>query len=355
MSDSNKCIKDINKWSFKSPKDWGKTYPKCNGKNQSPINIDTDFLQNCSIGCTLNFAYMKSKYQYCNNGKYVKVKVDNGSHVFWNDQSYSLSSIFIHWPSLHRINGNKYDMELNFLHISDDPVKANKLFISVFVNKAETPLESSNILKTFADLINYSGGNIGQLADSTKKYNLNDLLPDSKNFFTYTGSFPFPPCNEEIDWIIMENPISISSSAFRVFNKMNLKPNVRPQQPLNNRIVFYNNDLEKSGKKFNKKKTIIQCRKSSKPLPSNNCNRNISKERKTLNSVSGGNVSDSTWNTLSLIFKWIILISFLLVVIKITFVVLKLLWTDGILARFDLKLILTGKSFFNFVNKSISN
>ena len=53
MKDSNKCIKETNKWSFKTSKDWGKLYPNCDGKKQSPINIDTDFLQNCSIGCTL--------------------------------------------------------------------------------------------------------------------------------------------------------------------------------------------------------------------------------------------------------------------------------------------------------------
>ena len=327
-------------WSFNNnisnsigPNKWD---GNCKLKHQSPINIDTDFVKKCSIQCTLSISYTKSSYKITNwKGKMLKINVDKGNNIFWNDQKYQLRSIDIHWPSMHTINGNKYQMELNFLHISE---LGRKVYFSVFLNVNDIQSEEASILDEFSKIAPGKGTKI----DTSKNYNLLSLIPDSKTFFVYTGSVPFPPCHEEVDWIIFENPINISSSSYKRFKSLKmLKYNTRPLQPLHNRIVFYNNDLLMSGKKIQKKKTIIQCRKASRPR--NYCNNPYQSERHTLNTDSGGTVNNSFWKTFWLIFKWILLIILILIILKICFSILNLLWIDGVLARFDMKLIIASQ------------
>ena len=123
------------------PSKWG---GNCKLKHQSPVNIDTDFVKKCSIQCTLSMSYTKSTYKITNwKGKMLRINVDKGNNIFWNDQKYQLRSIDIHWPSMHTINGNKYQMELNFLHISD---LGRKVYISVFLNVNDIQSEEASIL-----------------------------------------------------------------------------------------------------------------------------------------------------------------------------------------------------------------
>ena len=77
--------------------------------------------------------------------------------------------------------------------------------------------------------------------------------------------------------------------------------------------------------------------------PRNFCNNPYQSERHTLNTDSGGTINNSFWKTFWLIFKWILLIILILIILKICFSILNLLWVDGVLARFDMKLIIASQ------------
>ena len=98
-------------WSFNNnmsnsigPNKWD---GNCKLKHQSPINIDTDFVKKCSIQCTLSIAYTKSSYKITNwKGKMLKINVDKGNNIFWNDIYFIYRFYFkLHCP-IYNINNN---------------------------------------------------------------------------------------------------------------------------------------------------------------------------------------------------------------------------------------------------------
>ena len=70
-----------------------------------------------------------------------------------------------------------------------------------------------------------------------------------KNIYTYEGSLPYPPCEEEIKWIIFEDHIQVIDEFVNLFRLHGNEKGNRKLNPLNNRMVFYNNNIElKNGK-----------------------------------------------------------------------------------------------------------
>ena len=37
---------------------------------------------------------------------------------------------------------------------------------------------------------------------SSSRWNIKDLIPDVKSYYTYQGSIPFPPCTEKFRWVV---------------------------------------------------------------------------------------------------------------------------------------------------------
>ncbi|KAJ1069244.1 hypothetical protein K5549_000555 [Capra hircus] len=81
---------------------------------------------------------------------------------------------------------------------------------------------------------------------------LRDLLPASLgSYYRYTGSLTTPPCSEIVEWIVFRRPVPISYHQLEAFYSIftteqqdhvksveYLRNNFRPQQGLNNRVVY---------------------------------------------------------------------------------------------------------------------
>ena len=84
---------------------------------QSPINILTDHVQECHTLCSLDINYKTSK---CNLEKtpenIIRLKWDVGSYIRYNNNNYELKYIYFHTPSMHTIDNNSSEMEINFYH-----------------------------------------------------------------------------------------------------------------------------------------------------------------------------------------------------------------------------------------------
>lgn len=61
----------------------------------------------------------------------------------------------------------------------------------------------------FAVLPKFKGEEHGVVHHASLK--LDDLLPDSLEYYTYLGSLTTPPCSEIVTWIVFPNPIRIST------------------------------------------------------------------------------------------------------------------------------------------------
>jgi carbonic anhydrase len=65
---------------------------------------------------------------------------------------------------------------------------------------------------------------------------LTTLLPSDRRYFTYMGSMTTPPCQEGVLWMVMKQPISVSSEQLAVFSRL-YPMNARPIQAASGRLI----------------------------------------------------------------------------------------------------------------------
>lgn len=66
--------------------------------------------------------------------------------------------------------------------------------------------------------------------------NLADGLTNTAAYYTYPGSLTTPPCDENVTWIVLEQPAQMSQEQFKAFKGI-LGNNFRPIQELNGRKI----------------------------------------------------------------------------------------------------------------------
>ena len=80
------------------------------------------------------------------------------------------------------------------------------------------------------------------------EFDINDLLPENREFYGYEGSLTTPPCLETVRWHVMKETGSISAEQMRKFREVSEEdmepqaPNFRPVQALNGRQIYHCED-----------------------------------------------------------------------------------------------------------------
>jgi carbonic anhydrase len=68
------------------------------------------------------------------------------------------------------------------------------------------------------------------------KIDASQLLPHSREYYTFQGSLTTPPCTEGVTWLVMSHKMTVSKEQIEAFAA--LDPNdYRPVQPLNGRKI----------------------------------------------------------------------------------------------------------------------
>ena len=62
------------------------------------------------------------------------------------------------------------------------------------------------------------------------------LLPAKRGYYTFSGSLTTPPCTEDVLWLVLKTPEPVSKEQLAGFGTI-YKNNVRPVQPVNNRVI----------------------------------------------------------------------------------------------------------------------
>lgn len=247
-------------WSFQKtsnvgPKKWGNNYSNCSSDSQSPININSSLVKRCNVLCQLNIRYRKSKCRMVNKNNIPYLLYDNGSFIEYKKVKYNLYQIAIHTPGLHTIDNVNYPMELNLYHKSLD---GSKLIISLLVEDNDRFSSSQDFFNQFASSVKSVENKIFSIS-TDKNWSIGQAIPIDKEFYLYKGSLPYPPCDEDIVWIIMKNPINIERKNLKLLKKIiRNNYNSRPLQKLNNRIVYCNLNENNSN---NIKQVYVQCKR----------------------------------------------------------------------------------------------
>ena len=222
-------------WTYEGetgPEHWGDLNPDfaacTNGKEQSPINIETSRVIEDEKIADLVINYKPTEFSLSNNGHTIQGNALTKDNSFIVDnKEYKLAQFHFHTPSEHQFNGKNFDMELHFVNQNAN----NQLAVLGLMIKegASNPyLEKAwNVIPTEETT---------EAVKLTEPIDLMSLLPKDKDSFQYNGSLTTPPCSEAVKWIVLEEPIEMSKEQIDKFRNI-FPDNHRPVQSLNEREV----------------------------------------------------------------------------------------------------------------------
>jgi carbonic anhydrase len=209
------------------PDSWGRLKPEYQqcmlGKRQSPIDIRDGIPVQLD---PIQFDYRSSAFRVIDNGHTVQVNVEPGNSITVGGRRYDLVQFHFHRPSEERINGRQYDMVAHLVHkdlegrlavvaVLMDQGKAHPVVQQVWNN---LPLEKNQEQAALSNM------------------DLNLLLPEQRQYYTYMGSLTTPPCSEGVLWMVMKQPAAMSRDQVAVFGKL-YPMNARPIQNTSGRLI----------------------------------------------------------------------------------------------------------------------
>ena len=173
--------------------------------SDSPIDISSSNSSGkCDLKCEYKFRYQTSSCIGKNMGDYISLSYDNSSSssITFNLISYVVKEVRIYHKSLHSFNGNKIDAEMVIVHTSNTGEMPLLVCIPIRV------LNSASVSSVFfSNVVGTMSKNAPAEGDSTtikmNNYNLNFFVP-KKPFYSYTGTEPYQPCSEKVNYIVYD-------------------------------------------------------------------------------------------------------------------------------------------------------
>jgi carbonic anhydrase len=210
------------------PENWSTLSPDfqaCkNGKEQSPVDLP-DAVDLGSKDLAID--YKTSPLVLVNNGLTLRADYAPGSTITLDGQPYDLIQFHFHTPSEHLIAEKPYAMELHLVHRNQAGALA---VIGLFIEAGKQNPIVQKIWDVMPDQPNT------EKAVRELLVNADRLLPKNRSFYRYQGSLTTPPCSEGVAWIVMREPIALSSKQIARFQQL-FDHNARPVQPMNQRSL----------------------------------------------------------------------------------------------------------------------
>ena len=153
-------------------------YAACkSGQRESPINIVG--AQPAELA-PIQFDYTLAPLKIINNGFTIQINYEPGSSITVNGIALPLVQFHFHHASENEINGQKYDMELHFVHMDSAANRAAVVAVFIKSGAENAPLR---------DLWRYIPRDKGK-EEEHKKVVINpaDLLPADQNYYLFDGS-----------------------------------------------------------------------------------------------------------------------------------------------------------------------
>jgi len=229
------------------PDRWCYHFPDACGREQSPINIVTEYVKDCGLPGPV-FDYGPSFLSTFNNGHTVQVDVLCQLYVSHNGiiaggKRYRLLQFHFHTASEHTVDGLEYPMEMHLVHQAQDGALA---VVAVFIEAGKS---HQLLSKVWQELPTYED----HASDLVITAKISSLLPENHTAFSYAGSLTTPPASEGVLWYVMVDPITMDAQEIERFRNIfsgNHFPNGnrRPVQPLYYRTVCLVSDTSSDTK-----------------------------------------------------------------------------------------------------------
>lgn len=190
------------------------------GSQQSPVNlsgtIDAD-LPKLTVSWTSDIGWM------VNNGHTIQIDLPAGGILTRGDRRYTLLQFHFHAPSEHRVDGKAFPLEAHFVH--EDKETGVLGVLAVFL----TPGTANPAFAELAAMFPAAEG--GKVAIPLVAPDA--FLPASLRYWLYEGSLTTPPCSENVDWMVLMDPVEVAAediARFTAIYPANARPFVAPNR-----------------------------------------------------------------------------------------------------------------------------
>ena len=220
-------------WSYEGetgPEAWGRLRPDwriCSeGQRQSPIDLREGLAVDLA---PIRFHYHSTGFRIRDTGNTLQVDVGGGMGMEVRGVRYELVRFTLHRPSQERIGGMAYDMAMYLEHRSADGG------IAMLAVQLMAGNEPNALLQTLWNNLPLDRGREYVVPDAA--IDLAAFMPSDPSHFLYLGSLPTPPCTEDVVWVVMKAPVTMSADQLALFSRLYLR-NARPIQPTNGRLIL---------------------------------------------------------------------------------------------------------------------
>ena len=211
----------------RGPAHWGqlrRDYATCDlGRRQSPVNIVAPQKQKLP---EIQFQYRTAPLRIVNDARTAQVRMANGSRIVLGRDSYALQQFHFHVPGGDKVQGQEYDMAAHCVHKS-----AGRLVVVVVLFRKGA--ENAALAQLWSKIPRRTDG---ERLFPEVTIDATQLLPAARGYYAYDGSLTAPPCTEGVSWIVLKQPLELSTDQLARFSKT-FPNNTRPVQPLNGRVV----------------------------------------------------------------------------------------------------------------------
>ncbi len=195
------------------------------GRRQSPIDIQTTSQRPLP---PLEFHYQSAPLRIADDGHTVRVRFAPGQALHIGRERYTLQQFHFHTPGGDRIAGEEFPMAAHLLHKS----ASGQLLAMVVLFRIGA---ENALLNMLLPLIPARAD--GDHSPAGVRVDASSLLPAARGYYRYTGSLTAPPCTEGVDWLVMKQPLELSSAQLTRY-RQRFADNARAVQPVNHRVVL---------------------------------------------------------------------------------------------------------------------
>ncbi|GJQ09677.1 hypothetical protein GpartN1_g1468.t1 [Galdieria partita] len=151
-------------------------------------------------------------------------------------ETYTFDHILFHMPcSEHALEGIRMDAEMNIVFRKSSRDRPDYIYLSALLRIGDLNPAWNPIVQLYSSFSN---------EDSSKKpkidFDIADIIPTLSSYFYYQGSLSFPPCSENVHWLVFAEPLTIGQEQWNMIRSSQGIENVRPLQASNDReVVLY--------------------------------------------------------------------------------------------------------------------
>lgn len=228
------------------PNDWGQHYAAC-GRGSEPLHRQSPI----ELPAAEALPMQGDEGISLGGNSRVEVSLEHNCHTVQATiddhalrtltlagQDYRLLQFHIHTPSEHVIDGgadgtSNYPGEIHFVHVAindDGSTDPGRLaVVGVFMDVAETaPLPR---VDAFFHQMSTDYQGAATAPGQAIAVDLDQLVRGGQRFWRYQGSLTTPPCSEIVEWIVLEEPLVLSTETYGALRAAKLNvgfANARP-------------------------------------------------------------------------------------------------------------------------------